>query len=69
MRMNLAMAGINHEPFKVGFIYQNFKQFFPNAFVAPPDKAAMGIAPVPKIWRKVTPGSPGTHNPKDCIDK
>jgi len=49
--MNLAMAGINHQPFIIRIINQDFQQFFPDTFVTPANKTAMGIAPTPVVRR------------------
>jgi hypothetical protein len=35
MRVNLAMRGINHQPFVIGLVNQDFQQFFPHTRVAP----------------------------------
>jgi hypothetical protein len=67
--MNLTVTCINHKPLKVWLIYQNFKQPFPRATVAPTNKAAMGIAPSAIVRRKITPGSAGTHDPKHSVYK
>jgi hypothetical protein len=69
MWMDLAVAGVDHQPFKVGLIYQDFKQPFPNAVVTPSDETTMSIAPAAKVRRKITPGSAGAHDPTNCIDK
>jgi hypothetical protein len=49
--MNLDMARIDHQPFKIGFIYQCFQQTLPNAFVPPSAKATVCVLPVTVIWR------------------
>jgi hypothetical protein len=69
MWMDLAVTGVDHQPFIVRFIYQHFKQSFPYVIVAPSKKTAMRIAPASKVRRKITPGSAGTHNPKNRIDE
>jgi hypothetical protein len=51
MRMNLDMACIDHQPFKIGLIYQCFQQALPNAFVSPAAKATMRVLPVTVVWR------------------
>jgi hypothetical protein len=69
MWMDLAVAGIDHQPFKIGIIDQDFKQPFPDAVVSPSDETAMSIAPAAKVRREITPGGAGAHDPKNCIDK
>ena len=41
MRMYFDMACIDHKPFIIRIIDQDFQQFFPDAFSAPPDKSLM----------------------------
>ncbi len=67
--MNLAVTGVNHEPFKIRLVDQYFQQSFPDAVVAPADKAAMRIAPAAEIGRQIPPRRTRSHNPKDCIYK
>ena len=69
MGVNLAVAGVDHEPFKIRVVNQNFQQSFPHTIVAPADKATMRIAPAAEIWRQVTPWRTCPHNPKDRIYK
>ena len=69
MGMNLAVAGVDHEPFKIWFIDQYFQQSFPYAIVAPADKATMRIAPTAEIGRQIPPRRTRSRNPKDCIYK
>jgi len=47
MGMDLAMAGIDHQPFVIRFINQDFKQLLPNPRIPPADKTAMRVAPSP----------------------
>ena len=67
--MNLNVAGVDHQPFEIGFGDQFFQQSLPEAFVAPAAKAAMGVFPVPIIRRQVPPGSAGTQDPENGIEK
>ena len=39
------MTCIYHEPFKVWFIYENFKEFFPYSSVSPATESSVGILP------------------------
>jgi hypothetical protein len=69
MRVNLDMARINYQPFKIGFIYQCFQQTFPNAFVSPSAKATMCVLPVAVIWRQISPWRACAKNPEHGIDE
>ena len=69
MRVNFAMTGINHQPFKVRGINQNFKQPFPYPIVAPADKAPMSITPATEVGRQIPPRRTRSHNPKNCVYK
>ena len=69
MWVNFAMTGIDHQPFKVRLINQNFKQSLPHTIIAPTDEASMGIAPTAKVGGQISPWSACTHNPEDRIDK
>jgi len=44
MLMNLAMGGVNHQPFKVRLVNEDLKQLLPNALVAPATKATEATA-------------------------
>ena len=46
----LYVASIDHQPFEIWCINQLFQQLFPNAFVSPPYKATLRIAPSTIIW-------------------
>ena len=50
-RYNLDMAGVNHQPFIIRLIDQNFQEFFPNTFSTPTDEPLMNTAPFPVIGR------------------
>jgi len=69
MRMNLAVAGINHQPLIVRLVNQNIQEFLPYPLVPPPDKAAVGVAPSAIIRRKVTPRGSGPQYPENRVDK
>jgi hypothetical protein len=69
MGMNLAMAGINHQPFVVRLLDERFQQAFPLPFVAPAAKTPMGVLPVTIIWRQIPPGSACAQYPEDCVDE
>jgi hypothetical protein len=45
MGVYLAVAGIDHEPFVIGFNHELFQQRLPNTLVAPAAKASMGVFP------------------------
>ena len=63
------MAGVDHQPFIIRFINQNFSEFFPNAFSAPTNEPLMNAAPLPVIGRQVSPGRSGSQYPKHRVDK
>jgi len=67
--MNLAMARIYHQPFKIRLINQHPQQSFPHTAITPPNKPAMSIAPSAEVRREVSPWSAGAHNPKNSIYK
>ena len=69
MRMNLAVAGIDHQPFVVRFINQELQQRFPEAFVAPAAEAPMRILPIAIIGGQIAPGGTCTQDPEHRIDE
>ena len=69
MGMDLAMAGINHQPFIVRIINQYLQKFLPHPLVAPTDEATMRVTPTPIVRWQITPRSTCTHNPEYRIDK
>ncbi len=58
MRVDLAMAGANHQPLIIRLVNQDFQQFFPNALIAPADKMTVRIAPVAVIRRSISHRAP-----------
>ncbi len=69
MGMDLAVAGVDHQPFVIGLVNQNFQQFLPYAFISPTDETAMRVAPAPQIGRQVTPRSARANDPENSIYK
>src|ERR1700679_405312 len=69
MRMDLDVAGIDHQPFKVGLVDHLLQQLFPDALVAPAAETAMRIFPVPVVRRQIAPRRPGAQNPQNAIEK
>ena len=65
--MHFAVAGVDHQPVAVGLAGEHFQEFFPYPFVAPPDEAAMGIAPSSLVGRGIAPGGSGAHDPKHGV--
>jgi hypothetical protein len=55
VRMDLAVAGVNHQPFVIGFVDQDFQQFFPNTRITPTDKTSVRIAPASILRRQISP--------------
>lgn len=58
MRMDFAMTGINHGPFVIRFVNQNFKQLLPDSRIVPADKSTMGAAPIITTRWQITPWWP-----------
>src|SRR5260221_1431470 len=69
MRMDFDVAGVDQEPLKVRRIDELLQESFPNALVAPADKAAVGVAPSAIIRRQIPPGRPRAQDPKDRVDE
>ena len=69
MGMHFDMTGIDHQPFIIRFVDQNFQKFFPYTFSAPSDEPLMNASPLPVIRRQVTPRRSGPQYPEYCIDK
>lgn len=69
MGMNLDMGGIHHQPFHIFFSRQDEHQLRPDAFVAPTDETAVGVAPATVIGRKIPPGCAGAQYPENGIDE
>jgi len=69
MWVNLAVTGINHQPFIIRIINQDFQQFFPDTLVTPANKAAVGITPTPVVRRQIPPWGSCSYNPENSIDK
>ncbi len=67
--MNLDVAGVDHQPFIVRLINQLFQQGFPDPFIPPTTKAAMGVFPVTVTRWQIPPESACAQNPEDGIDK
>ena len=63
------MAGVDHQPFIIRFVDQNFQKFFPYTFSAPSDEPLMNASLLPVIRRQVTPRRSGPQYPEYCIDK
>jgi len=55
MRMNLAVARINHQPLEVRLNNQTLEQPFPYATVTPTAKPPMGVLPIPEAFRQIAP--------------
>jgi hypothetical protein len=69
MRVDLAVAGINHQPFMVRLINQDLQQGLPQSFIPPAAKAPVGILPISIVQRQVSPGSASTQYPENGVDK
>jgi hypothetical protein len=69
MRMNLAMARINHKPLVVGIILQNLQQPLPFSLVPPSTEAAVDVLPIAKVGRQVAPWRAGAQYTDNRVDK
>lgn len=69
MGVRLDMAGIDHQPFIVGFGHQLFQQGFPNALVPPAAKPAVRVFPAAVVGRQVPPRRARAQNPENRVDK
>ena len=69
MGMDLAVAGINHQPFIIRVVNEMIEQGFPQSFVSPATKASMRIFPIAVDLGQVPPGCASPQNPEDAIDE
>jgi hypothetical protein len=69
VRVNLTMGRVNHQPFKVRFVNELFKDFVPNFIIAPPLEPLMDTAKLPVIIRQIAPWSACAKNPAYSIEK
>ena len=69
MRVNPAMAGVDHQPCGVRLVNRNFRRSFPHAIIAPAGEASAGVAPAARVGEQVSLRSARAHNPEDHIDK
>jgi hypothetical protein len=69
MWMGLDVAGIDHQPFKVGLVDHLLQQLFPDALVAPAAETAMGVFPVPVVRRQIALRRTGAQNPQNAVEK
>ena len=69
MGVDFAMAGIDHQPFKIWIINQYFKEFFPYSFVSPTNKALVNGSPFAIFRRQISPRCASTQYPEDSIDE
>jgi len=67
--MNLAMAGIDPQPFVLRLVNQDLQQLLPHALVTPADKSAVGMAPVAVIRWQIPPRRACAPDLKNRIDK
>ena len=69
MGMNLAVAGIDHQPLHVRLVNDLLKQSLPNTPITPAAEPPMGVLPVAITDRKITPRCAGTQNPEDGVNE
>jgi hypothetical protein len=67
--VNLAVTGVDHQPFVIRLINQSLKQKFPHTLVASATKSPVRLLPVPIVWRQIAPWRACAQNPEHCIDK
>ena len=63
------MTCVNHKPFIIRIINQNFQQFLPDAFSPPPDESLMDRPPSSVIWWQITPRGSGSQYPKNRVNE
>ena len=69
MRMNLAVACIYHEPFKIRFNDDHFRNLLPNPAISPATKSTMSIFPVSIIRRQISPRRSCANYPENNVKK
>jgi hypothetical protein len=69
MRMYLAVAGINYQPFEVGLVNEHLKEFFPYSLLAPADKTLVDGSPLAVFKRHIAPRRSCPEHPEYCINK
>ena len=67
--VDFAMAGINHQPFKIRIINQHFKEFFPYSLVSPTNKALVNGSSFAIFRRQISPRRASTQYPEYGIDE
>ena len=67
--MDFDVAGVDHQPFVIGIDDQFLQESLPETLVAPAAKPAVGVFPVPVIWRQIPPGSAGAQDPENAVEK
>ena len=69
MRVHLAMAGVDHQPFQVRLVNELLKQSLPNTPITPPAESPMRVLPVAVAFWKITPRRAASQNPEDGVDE
>ena len=75
--MHLDVAGVDHQPLKVGIVNHRLQKLGPDVSVPPAAKPPMGVLPVPVVRGQIPPqpapylirGSAGAQNPEHCVQK
>jgi hypothetical protein len=67
--MNLDMARVDHQPFKISLFYQGFQQALPSPLVPPSAKTPVRVLPAAVIWRQIPPWRTCTQNPEHRVDE
>jgi hypothetical protein len=69
MRMDLDVAGIDHQSFKIGCRDPLRQEAFPNTTISPAAKTAVRVLPIALVRRQIAPGRAGAQNPAYGIDE
>ena len=69
MRVNPAMAGVDHQPCGVRLVNRNFRRSFPHAIIAPAGEASAGVAPAPGAESGSRHGAPARITRKTALAK
>ena len=67
--MYFDVAGVDHQPLKVGVIHQGFQYPFPDPLVAPPAEPPVYILLVSIRFQQILPVRSSAKNPEYPIDK
>jgi hypothetical protein len=69
MRMNVAVARVDHQPLKVGIVNQLLQQPLPDALIPPADEPPVRVAPTAVTPRQASPRHARPQDPENRIDE